>query len=804
MAMSYELLCKERDELQREAATANAELFAVLKQSEYRSADELGLDCMARMALEAQQAPIPDFPADMDLMRVKMTSAEEIAMGEGPDAQKRSRTAKRRITEQPYEYEKLSQATTQLRQVEREIEGKEWTTKMVSELSKTLMDLKETMVGTQNKAAEIEIGSALHKHVVSSVQNAEVLEGGTDSARTDRLKMTEALDLTLKSVADRRSEMMLDDIGHGDIESWIAKWEDRMSKDAGDVMSAARALDERMRIEAEVQLRFEKEIDSVEVMVDGKEQFVRKMNEIRNRTLQEREGLLNDQKRFDDTRASLEQVFGQKHSQCEQKLIEVRSRKGECRERLDQYRDELVRIMNCVKNENASINALSAIENEVINIEQDNQRVKAAMGSSLQELKTGQALMNKDMSAKIRSVELALARGCNILDAVLTRKHERETDLDSKSRDMYIQHHEACVKMYRHFAQILADKEDKRDQLVDTLETLKYQFEQAVKIANFSEIGRVKDLMKRVDTDLGRVHKEIEEGSAVLYHRYRTCWDLERILYQRFRYTDAASPADDVNLEMLAEESNAVPPKFESTTTWVPRPKPLEAFFVMRIEPNVLKNPQFNEGRAGWSGNDCTELALRESADHQHYCVARATASGQGILLQQRDVQIDSEREYLLNVRSAMANSERVLSLFVERQDAQGTRLLAQKSIQMSPGLLQVGPKLRFCTGPTDRTVRVCVGMKAEPGDELTVGQVLLLPLQFVEVVNPQPEVSLRRVEEQMLREDEKDKRERAKIREQQRKRQTLLDQRETLEQQRITYPAGVSVNTTQVSEPQA
>lgn len=34
-------------------------------------------------------------------------------------------------------------------QVEREIEGKEWTTKMVSELSKTLLDLKETLIGTQ-------------------------------------------------------------------------------------------------------------------------------------------------------------------------------------------------------------------------------------------------------------------------------------------------------------------------------------------------------------------------------------------------------------------------------------------------------------------------------------------------------------------------------------------------------------------------------------------------------------------------------------------------------------------------------
>ena len=55
----------------------------------------------------------------------------------------------------------------------------------------------------------------------------------------------------------------------------------------------------------------------------------------------------------------------------------------------------------------------------------------------------------------------------------------------------------------------------------------------------------------------------------------------------------------------------------------------------------------------------------------------------------------------------------------------------------MSPGVLQVGLKLRFCTGPEDTAVRVCVGMKAEAGDELTVSQVLLLPLQFVEVVNP-------------------------------------------------------------------
>lgn len=114
---------------------------------------------------------------------------------------------------------------------------------MVTELAKTLMDLKDTLYGTQNKAAEIEIGSALHKHVVSSVQNAEVgqnrhkscrtkiskrirlqvLEGGSDSARVDRMKMAEALELCLKSVSDRRSEMMMDDVGHGDIEAWISE-----------------------------------------------------------------------------------------------------------------------------------------------------------------------------------------------------------------------------------------------------------------------------------------------------------------------------------------------------------------------------------------------------------------------------------------------------------------------------------------------------------------------------------------------------------------------------------------------------
>ena len=297
--LSYDVLLKERDDLMREAQTAHAELYAVLKQSDYRSSDELALDCMARMAIEAQQTPLPDFPAEVEEVRVKQPVAEEVINGSEPEQQKRARTARRRIADQTYEYDKLTQATTQLRQVEREIEGKEWTTKMVTELSKALLDLKETLLGTQNKAAEIEVGSALHKHVVSAVQNAEVLEGTPETARFERIKMTEAMDHCLKMVADRRSEMMLDDIGHGDIESWISKWEERMAKDAADVMTAARALDERMKLEVDAHMRSEREIDNVEVMVDGKEQFVRKMNDIRNRTLAERDGLLLDQRRYD-------------------------------------------------------------------------------------------------------------------------------------------------------------------------------------------------------------------------------------------------------------------------------------------------------------------------------------------------------------------------------------------------------------------------------------------------------------------------------------------------------------------------
>ena len=45
------------------------------------------------------------------------------------------------------------------------------------------------------------------------------------------------------------------------------KWEERLAKDAGDVMAAARALDDKIRIETEVHTRTERDIDNVEVYI---------------------------------------------------------------------------------------------------------------------------------------------------------------------------------------------------------------------------------------------------------------------------------------------------------------------------------------------------------------------------------------------------------------------------------------------------------------------------------------------------------------------------------------------------------
>ena len=51
--------------------------------------------------------------------------------------------------------------------------------------------------------------------------------------------------------------------------------------------------------------------------------------------------------------------------------------------------------------------------------------------------------------------------------------------------------------------QTLADNEDRHNQLTDTLETHKYHFEQAVKVANFPEVSRLKELMQRTQFDIG-------------------------------------------------------------------------------------------------------------------------------------------------------------------------------------------------------------------------------------------------------------------------------------------------------------
>jgi len=57
----------------------------------------------------------------------------------------------------------------------------------------------------------------------------------------------------------------------------------------------------------------------------------------------------------------------------------------------------------------------------------------------------------------------------------------------------------------------------------------------------------------------------------VLTHRYRTLWDLDRVLYQRFRYIDGQPGAEEVSLDALQEEAAALNIKFEATTSYVPR-----------------------------------------------------------------------------------------------------------------------------------------------------------------------------------------------------------------------------------------
>ena len=41
-------------------------------------------------------------------------------------------------------------------------------------LARTLLDVRAILLSSQNKAAEIEIGAAIHRHVVAAVQSSEV------------------------------------------------------------------------------------------------------------------------------------------------------------------------------------------------------------------------------------------------------------------------------------------------------------------------------------------------------------------------------------------------------------------------------------------------------------------------------------------------------------------------------------------------------------------------------------------------------------------------------------------------------
>ncbi len=56
---------KENENLSREAASAQSKLLALLKKVEYRSEEEMALDCIARMEVDALHAlpkagPSPD------------------------------------------------------------------------------------------------------------------------------------------------------------------------------------------------------------------------------------------------------------------------------------------------------------------------------------------------------------------------------------------------------------------------------------------------------------------------------------------------------------------------------------------------------------------------------------------------------------------------------------------------------------------------------------------------------------------------------------------------------------------------
>ena len=158
---------------------------------------------------------------------------------------------------------------------------------------------------------------------------------------------------------------------------------------------------------------------------------------------------------------------------------------------------------------------------------------------------------------------------------------------------MCVQHHAAAVELYKNLFHSLARREDTRDQLLETFDTHTYHFEKAVEIANFSEVSHLKDLLQRSQTDIEVVAAEIQEGAVTLQSRYRAMWELERILYQRFRHTGMGMLTQEVDFELLQQHHSAA---FDSTVDFSPKPLAVEPFAVMLLGPNLIRNACFAKG----------------------------------------------------------------------------------------------------------------------------------------------------------------------------------------------------------------
>ena len=158
---------------------------------------------------------------------------------------------------------------------------------------------------------------------------------------------------------------------------------------------------------------------------------------------------------------------------------------------------------------------------------------------------------------------------------------------------MCVQHHAAAVELYKNLFHSLARREDTRDQLLETFDTHTYHFEKAVKIANFSEVSHLKDLLQRSQTDIKVVAVEIQEGAVTLQSRYRAMWELERVLYQRFRHTGMGMLTQEVDFELLQQHHSAA---FDSTVDFSPKPLAVEPFAVMLLGPNLMRNACFAKG----------------------------------------------------------------------------------------------------------------------------------------------------------------------------------------------------------------